>query len=654
LRSSMEDGGYDLISSDSFAELPPACVEDIVDQLTHVLQEVLSKQMQTLSAKLMGRLETMSQELVSKQNVALQRLIDVVTPNIAQRYPAQNKREATTSQPEEVGRRSTTLPDELLCDKTASQKSQKEYYQNLLHRARCRSQTATASRLRLLHSDQLVRKSGKSPTECTVRSSPSVLVQHVDSSSSSVDSLRLEESKKNQRNRRFHTDPTATGDFQKPIDEDDNKEEIDDEGDSTNEHNRDIVRTTGVSTRVLPGSVQDDVNFSNVLPSSSTIKKMKHLRAETEASIVAGNLQKVSGREDVQDGNPSVQTHTMRAASFLLKVWAFWGIVPWSTHVAAQWYRQVVVFLTGCAAVYSIFELVHGQGGLLENIANFSLYICVFLNLVFLRHMGEVVGPFNDQCAEYARAHNFCPEWGKGGILRLIVTVTVWAATTSLICVAFVMRSADNFTDLLMAWRDGLLLAILHCLWQVVAFLELMVDSYCIEFFACLDCHWGVSTWNGLQALLRRVAEKVENCFLAVQSAMTVAVFCCTARLVIVTLEHRNNMEAAALDGVKTVILVYIRLLLIVLVVLALFAKAASVTDKCSKVAPLVNSVTFEEDDQIHYERQYLVSYIIQSDAGFYVKGSRFTVAMLMKCCYVFGTIICAMGTTILSMGQKK
>jgi len=303
--------------------------------------------------------------------------------------------------------------------------------------------------------------------------------------------------------------------------------------------------------------------------------------------------------------------------------------------------------------VHSIFELVLSKWGLFESIANLSIYASVFLNLIFLRHMGNLVGPFEDQFTEYARSHGFLQEWGNGGVQRLLFTAAVWAAAISLMCVPSNMKTPGGYSVILVAWRDGMLLAILHCLWQVLAFLELMVESYCIEFFERMDCQWGVSSWNSLQALLRRVAETVENCFLVVQSSIIVAVLCCTAQLVTLSIEHNNGMRSAALEDLKPVILFYTQLLLIGLVAMVLFAKAASVTDKCSKVAPLVNSVTLEEDQEIDHERQYVVAYIIQSDAGFYVKGSRFTAAMLFKSCYLFGTIICGLVTTMLSIGDK-
>jgi len=303
--------------------------------------------------------------------------------------------------------------------------------------------------------------------------------------------------------------------------------------------------------------------------------------------------------------------------------------------------------------VYSISELVMGLGGLFENIANCSLYACAFLNLIFLRNMGTLVGPFKDQFTEYANTHDFLSEWGSGGMMRLVFTVVIWAATASLMCVPFITETANNHTLILRAWRDGLLLSILHCLWQVLAFLELMIDSYCIEFLERLDCRLGVERWNRLQALLRHVSEATENSFLAVQSATFFAVLCCTVQLVTKCIEQNGSTTAASLGDLNTVIFVYTPLLLLGLCAMVLFAKAASVSARCSKVAPLVNSVSMDENQQIHHERQYLVTYILQSDAGFYVKGSRFTKAMLIKTCYLCGTIICGLVTTILSQGQK-
>ena len=72
-------------------------------------------------------------------------------------------------------------------------------------------------------------------------------------------------------------------------------------------------------------------------------------------------------------------------------------------------------------------------------------------------------------------------------------------------------------------------------------------------------------------------------------------------------------------------------------------ARAASVTGRACRVAPLVNSWKFEsessvEDDEVESGmdpgRQYVVQYIIQSEAGFYMKGVRIAASDVQKMCY--------------------
>jgi len=152
-------------------------------------------------------------------------------------------------------------------------------------------------------------------------------------------------------------------------------------------------------------------------------------------------------------------------------------------------------------------------------------------------------------------------------------------------------------------------------------------------------------------AMLRRVAAAVENCFLATQTAVIFAVLCLAGRLVTMTITMTT--DSADVDNVATTIRFYVPVLVSAFATVVLFAKAASVTEKCSKLPSLVNSVVLEEDKHIDHERQYLVSYIMHSDAGFYVKGSRFTAAMLAKFCYLLGTIICGLGTTVLTVARK-
>ena len=69
-------------------------------------------------------------------------------------------------------------------------------------------------------------------------------------------------------------------------------------------------------------------------------------------------------------------------------------------------------------------------------------------------------------------------------------------------------------------------------------------------------------------------------------------------------------------------------------------ARAASVTGRACRVAPLVNSWKFESQEEesevsgMDPGRQYVVQYIMQSEAGFYMKGVRITNSDVQKMGY--------------------
>ena len=72
-----------------------------------------------------------------------------------------------------------------------------------------------------------------------------------------------------------------------------------------------------------------------------------------------------------------------------------------------------------------------------------------------------------------------------------------------------------------------------------------------------------------------------------------------------------------------------------------IFFKAAQVTDRCIRVPSLINSVSV--GPHLDNERQYLVQYILQSAAGFYMFHVRVTSQMTVKITYVLAVVICAL-----------
>merc|ERR1712107_374078 len=67
--------------------------------------------------------------------------------------------------------------------------------------------------------------------------------------------------------------------------------------------------------------------------------------------------------------------------------------------------------------------------------------------------------------------------------------------------------------------------------------------------------------------------------------------------------------------------------------------RAATVTEKCSRVPALLNSWRFGESE-VDHGRQHLVQYITHSAAGFYVKGVRLNAYMALKLTYLLMTVM--------------
>jgi hypothetical protein len=69
----------------------------------------------------------------------------------------------------------------------------------------------------------------------------------------------------------------------------------------------------------------------------------------------------------------------------------------------------------------------------------------------------------------------------------------------------------------------------------------------------------------------------------------------------------------------------------------------AEVTSKCDRVPAFVN--TLDLGETLDYKRQYLVDYVINSRAGFYMFEIRITSEMVVKAAYI-GVVVAAAFTT--------
>ena len=154
-----------------------------------------------------------------------------------------------------------------------------------------------------------------------------------------------------------------------------------------------------------------------------------------------------------------------------------------------------------------------------------------------------------------------------------------------------------------------------------------------------------LNEWNTVQATLRQVSTKLSRSMLALGAS-------CGASLLLLaeyTFFHTDSsiFVAQLQPGVQMAFFLG-WLFPPVLLFLYSMMRAAGVTEKASRVAPLVNSWHFgdQEDDNVpswmDLGRQYIVQYMVQSEAGFYVQGVRLHAFQVTKLSYYFAAFIFA------------
>lgn len=183
---------------------------------------------------------------------------------------------------------------------------------------------------------------------------------------------------------------------------------------------------------------------------------------------------------------------------------------------------------------------------------------------------------------------------------------------------------------------SGLVIGLSFCLLHICRALAVMVDTFCFNILNDTALTDAVREWNTLQAVLRKASSSVERCFFNLQATASFAVLLCVADVV---RDARSEPEGA---------LFLTRLVPVMLVacsVVSIFFRAAAVTDKCARVPSLVNSFGHDMDTG----RQYVVEYIINSAAGFYVFEVRLTQAMALKFTYLCGVILLGLATDSMS-----
>mmetsp|Transcript_20140 Transcript_20140/g.47614 ORF Transcript_20140/g.47614 Transcript_20140/m.47614 type:complete len:738 (-) Transcript_20140:111-2324(-) len=366
--------------------------------------------------------------------------------------------------------------------------------------------------------------------------------------------------------------------------------------------------------------------------------RMQHPRVEISRDLASPALS-----ED--DLFPSVSTALVGFARFLLNlvgILDFQEGLPW--QVLSGFSILVPSFVSAGTVALNIMAgddfrlntsiLCYVVGGLLATLS--------------LRRAGitALLGPVERRFDEYAEEMGFLQDWRKVSLRRFCEVTAMYVFMVSCRVLASVITkdvtygsavggglatAFPGFTFSLIALTLSL---ICYCQLHVCCGLELAIDSFGLRLFRDMNMEKALEEWNLVQATLRQVSGKISGS-LFILGATCFATLMFLAEQLLNNADLLRNLSTNLVDTCLWLGWLYPPILLFVY---SMF-RAAAVSEKASRVAPLVNSWKFDPEDLgdaqwMDADRQYVVQYIIQSEAGFYMKGVRLTAGSVQKMSY--------------------
>jgi len=191
--------------------------------------------------------------------------------------------------------------------------------------------------------------------------------------------------------------------------------------------------------------------------------------------------------------------------------------------------------------------------------------------------------------------------------------------------------AASGLHQLVFLAYSAVVLTVTYVHLNLLTGLDKSLDCWCFGLAETSSFSTGVETWNFLQALLRCVAREIGSSFLAsVVVPFLTFTFVVASSISIATDKNFSAMIWESLSALP--------LLGLFAVNLSVALCGSALTEKCNFIPSFVNQIPTSAC--IHGERQYLVQYIIQSNAGFCVKEIKLSREIFLKIFIIFGGMV--------------
>lgn len=187
----------------------------------------------------------------------------------------------------------------------------------------------------------------------------------------------------------------------------------------------------------------------------------------------------------------------------------------------------------------------------------------------------------------YARNAGFINEWRRKSRRRLLeafACLVFMCLSRGLVYLQITISLEDFILSLSFCLASMIFTGVVYFELHVLSGLELAIDSFSVNFFRQMDVKEALAEWNVLQAMLRHVSAKLSRSLLLLGCAS------CASLLYLIEVSFIRDRDVEGFGF----IIQYFWSLPPIAAFLYTLMRAAAVTEKASRVAPLVNSWQFE------------------------------------------------------------